>query len=38
MKEVKEGRVAGPYRKENFPFKQFIQSPLGLVPKKRKLE
>ena len=33
MKEVKEKRVAGPYSTNNFPFKQFVQSPLGLVPK-----
>ena len=31
MKEVKEGRYAGPFRKP--PFKHFIQSPIGLVPK-----
>ena len=31
MKEVKLGRVAGPYDK--VPFKNFMQSPIGLVPK-----
>ena len=31
MKEVKAGRVAGPY--DELPFDQYIQSPLGLVPK-----
>ena len=31
MKEVKEKRYAGPY--EEIPFKNFIQSPIGLVPK-----
>ena len=31
MKEVKEGRYAGPY--EVPPFDYFIQSPIGLVPK-----
>ena len=31
MKEVKEKRYAGPFRK--VPFKNFIQSPIGLVPK-----
>ena len=31
MKEVKAGRYAGPY--ESIPFKHFIQSPIGLVPK-----
>ena len=31
MKEVKEGRYAGPY--DNPPFEHFIQSPIGLVPK-----
>ena len=31
MKEVKLGRVAGPF--ENVPFENFIQSPIGLVPK-----
>ena len=31
MKEVEAKRYAGPY--ENIPFKDFIQSPIGLVPK-----
>ena len=31
MKEVKEKRYAGPYKKP--PFKSYIQSPIGLVPK-----
>ena len=31
MKEVKEGRYAGPYK--NPPFENFIQSPIGLVSK-----
>ena len=31
MKEVKTGRVSGPY--EKIPYKNFIQSPVGLVPK-----
>ena len=31
MKEVKEKRYAGPF--EEVPFKNFIQSPIGLVPK-----
>ena len=31
MKEVKDKRYAGPY--EKVPFKYFIQSPIGLVPK-----
>ena len=31
MKEVGLGRVAGPYVK--VPFKNFMQSPVGLVPK-----
>ena len=34
MKEVKEKRYAGPF--EEVPFKNFIQSPVGLVPKKGK--
>ena len=33
MTEVKTKRVAGPFKRNDFPFKQFIQSPLGLVPK-----
>ena len=31
MKEVKEGRYAGPFA--NVPFDNYIQSPIGLVPK-----
>ena len=31
MKEVKCGRVAGPF--DSIPFKNYIQSPIGLVPK-----
>ena len=31
MKEVKEKRYAGPFKK--LPFKHYIQSPIGLVPK-----
>ena len=31
MKEIKAGRVAGPF--DDIPFKNFIQSPVGLVPK-----
>ena len=31
MKEVELGRVAGPF--DQVPFHQFIQSPIGLVPK-----
>ena len=31
MKEVKAGRYAGPF--ENIPFENYIQSPIGLVPK-----
>ena len=31
MKEVKLGRFAGPFKK--IPFKNYIQSPIGLVPK-----
>ena len=34
MKEVEAGRVAGPFNE--IPFKNFIQSPIGLVPKKGK--
>ena len=33
IKEVKLKRYVGPYELENFPFKNFIQSPIGLVPK-----
>ena len=31
MKEVKLGRVAGPY--DQIPFESYMQSPIGLVPK-----
>ena len=31
MNEVKEGRYAGPF--DEIPYKNFIQSPIGLVPK-----
>ena len=31
MKEVKEGRYAGPFK--TIPFQSYIQSPIGLVPK-----
>ena len=31
MKEVKAGRIAGPF--DQIPFKNYIQSPVGLVPK-----
>ena len=31
MKEVKEKRYAGPFKK--IPFENYIQSPIGLVPK-----
>ena len=33
MKEVKLGRVAGPFKKNELPFDYFVQSPIGLVPK-----
>ena len=33
MKEVKLGRVAGPFR--NIPFKYYIQSPIGMVAKQQ---
>ena len=33
MKEVKAGRVAGPFEFEQIPYKEFVQSPIGLVPK-----
>ena len=33
MKEVRVKRCAGPYPIEEPPFKHFIQSPIGLVPK-----
>ena len=34
MKEVKNQRYAGPF--EKIPFKNYIQSPIGLVPKRRR--
>ena len=33
MKEVGAKRYAGPFEEENIPFRHFIQSPIGLVPK-----
>ena len=33
MKEVKDKRFAGPFKLEELPFDNFIQSPIGLVPK-----
>ena len=33
MKEVKMGRYAGPFKYQNIPFKNFVKSPIGLVPK-----
>ena len=33
MKEVEAKRYAGPFKFEDLPFTNFIQSPLGLVPK-----
>ena len=33
MKEVKAGRVAGPYKESEFPFDEYLQAPLGLVLK-----
>ena len=33
MKEVKEGRYAGPFPIDEPPFEYFVQSPIGLVPK-----
>ena len=33
LKEVKANRVAGPYVFEDLPFENYIQSPVGLVPK-----
>ena len=33
MKEVEAKHYAGPYKLEDLPFKDFIQSPVGLVPK-----
>ena len=35
MKEVKLGRFVGPFKKEDIPYKNFVQSPVGLVPKER---
>ena len=32
-KEVHAKRFAGPYSREQLPFKSYVQSPLGLVPK-----
>ena len=34
MKEVKLKRFAGPFKYEQIPFRYFVQSPIGLVPKK----
>ena len=33
MKEVKAERYAGPYKKQDLPFQNYIQLPIGLVPK-----
>ena len=33
IKEVQELRYAGPYLEEDIPFDNYIQSPIGLVPK-----
>ena len=33
MKEVNLKRVAGPFSREDLPFQNYIQSPIGLVPK-----
>ena len=33
MKEVWLSRFAGPYKEEDFPFSEFVQSPVRLVPK-----
>ena len=33
MKEVSLGRFAGPYTENDLPFQEFVQSPIGLVPK-----
>ena len=33
IKEVKLKRYAGPFKKRDLPFKNYIQSPIGLVPK-----
>ena len=36
IKEVKANRVAGPF--DDIPYKNFIQSPVGLVPKAGSME
>ena len=33
IKEVELGRFAGPYRFKDLPYQNYIQSPIGLVPK-----
>ena len=33
MKEVQLNRMSGPYTRDKLPFKSYIQSPIGLVPK-----
>ena len=33
MKEVKQKHYAGPYHYDELPFEEYIQSPIGLVPK-----
>ena len=33
MKEVKERRYAGPFVESELPFSDYVQSPIGLVPK-----
>ena len=33
MKEVEVGRYSRPYCENNLPYKYFVQSPIGLVPK-----
>ena len=33
MKKVKLGRVTGPLRENELPFTNYVQSPIGLVPK-----
>ena len=41
MAEVKENRYAGPFKINELPFRNFMQSPIGLVPKagnKKKLD
>ena len=37
MKEVRLQQFAGPYLEHDIPFKHFVQSPVGLVPKARGL-